>query len=292
MSADARDSSIQIFDKFLSNSWVESDKVLFDTHFICFAACSSLLISAKLHEGSQVLTMANFPLFPTADLIEFERRLLTEIGYSITALSTPSAFVRHLLGLCPEYEDRHIELIDQADIYIAEFSEQNDYVLFAPSTVAVSALLIAFSTLEIYATVFSRRIPSSMLPQRCQENQANCLLDIDKCLSSFQRTSSVSEGLRRNNSKMELIYGKLPSPTSVSSYALSERSESQSGSSSGNDSMHVAGLERERDLQHLSRQRQQQDDGILDLDAIEGDSYNDYKVVKPVALSLQAAKNL
>ena len=55
--------------------------------------------------------------------------------------------------------------------------------------------------------------------------------------------------------------------------------------------------QKELDLENKIRekikkeQRQQQDVGILDLDAIEGDSYNDYKVVKPVALSLQAAKN-
>ncbi len=218
MSTDARDSSIQIFDKFLSFSWVENENILLDINYICFAAVSSVLISSKLHEGSHLLTMGNFPLFPTADLVEFERMLLGKIGYAITPLSTPSSFVRHLLGLCPEYEAKHVELIAQVDVYISEFSENLEYILFAPSTVAISALLIAFSAMKMECGLFIRRIPAVMLPST-KNVQAGDLLEIDKCLSSFQRTSSVSEGLRNQGKRILKVSG---SPTSVDVYANNE----------------------------------------------------------------------
>ena len=193
MGSDGRDSAIQIFDRFLSLSSAENNEVLKDITYICFAAVSSILLSSKLHEGKSLLTMANFPYFRMNDLVEFESMLLNKIGYQITPLSTPSSFVRHLLGLCPEYVDYHIELIEQADKYISEFIEEPDYVVFAPSTIAISSLLISFSILKLNCSLWLSRIPNICFLQKNTiiSMNKNDLFDIDLCLSCFQRIHSV-----------------------------------------------------------------------------------------------------
>jgi len=122
MSSESRDTSIQIFDKFLSVSLEENDQVLVDTTYLSFAAAAAVILSSKLHEGKALLTMANFSYFNTADLVAFERLVLAKIEYQISPLATPSFFVRHLLSLGPS-KDNLQSIMNKADKYIAEFFE-------------------------------------------------------------------------------------------------------------------------------------------------------------------------
>ena len=193
MGSDGRDTSIQIFDRFISLSFAENEEVLLDITYICFAAVSSILIASKVHEGQGLLTMANFPHFGRTDLIEFERMLLNKIGYQIAPLCTPSSFTRHLLGLCPEYSDLHVEIIQQVDKHIAEFSEHPDYSAFSPCTVAISALLISFACCRIQCGSWLAKIPNICLPRSDNPFNVDNLVNIDLCLTSLQRTESVAK---------------------------------------------------------------------------------------------------
>jgi hypothetical protein len=193
MGSDGRDTSIQIFDRFVSLSFAENEEVLLDITFICFAAVSSILIASKVHEGQSLLTMANFPHFGKSDLIEFERMLLGKINYQIMPLCTPSSFARHLLGLCPEHADIHLEIIRQVDKHIADFSEQPSYSAFSPCTVAISALLISFACWRIQCTSWLSRIPSICLPRAGNPYYIDNLINIDLCLTCLQRIESVEK---------------------------------------------------------------------------------------------------
>lgn len=187
MSPGARESGIELFDKFVSMSLVESPRVLEDTTLMSFSAASAILLSSKLHEGKTLLTVANFPDFHSADLIAFERNFLNKIGCQVHMLLAPSSFVRHLLGLFPEIEELHSEVIHAVNEYIGVFQEHPAYLLFAPSTVAISSLLIAFSIFNINSELWLKsRIPEACLPSANNPLAANGMLDIVKCLSYFE----------------------------------------------------------------------------------------------------------
>ena len=193
MSADGRDTSIQIFDRFLSSLLETNNDVMLDKTYVCFAAVSSILISSKVHEGQDLLTMANFPHFRMVDLVEFERLLLATISYQVTPLSTPSSFVRHMLALCPEHAALHLRIIEMSEVYISEFIEVPDYVVFAPSTIAISVLLVCFAVCEIDCRVWISRIPNSCLPKNNNQYNREDLLDIDLCLLCLRELQAVSQ---------------------------------------------------------------------------------------------------
>lgn len=164
------------------------DATIYENHnYISLAAAASILLSCKLHEGKSMLTMANFPVYKKADLIDFERKLLHKLEYQISPLTTPSSFVRHLLGLCPELEEYHVKLIHQCAQFISEYQEQTYYLRFMPSTIAISVLLLSFSVFDIDGSEWLRRIPDACIPKEDSKNSnVHELLSIDKCLEFFQ----------------------------------------------------------------------------------------------------------
>lgn len=75
-----------------------------------------------------------------------------------------------------------------------------------PSTIAISALLIAFSMLQIYCGTWLESIPDFCFPSATNLvfSQSIHYLDLDRCISAFERIPSLKEP--QNSS----------SPTSVS----------------------------------------------------------------------------
>ena len=193
MSVDGRDTSIQVFDKFISLSMQTIDKVLLDRTYICFAAVCSILISSKVHEGQSLLTVANFPHFLATEVVAFERMLLSKIRYQITPLSTPSSFVRRLLALLPEHSSLHANILEQTNLFLSQFVENSDYVAFAPSTVAIAVLLLSFATWQIDCRLWLSRIPNNCLPRADNPLmiEEEDLLDIDLCLICLHELPSV-----------------------------------------------------------------------------------------------------
>lgn len=224
MSHDARECGVEIFDKYLMVSLSEDANVFEDTVKLSFAAASAILISSKLHEGKSLLTMANFPGFCSKDLVTFEVMLLSKIGCQMNMLLAPSCFVRHLLGLFPEIEELHSAVIETAHQYISVFQEQPAYLLFAPSTVAISALLISFSIYQVRSEVWLKtRIPDLCLPAKNNPlNTDDTMLDIVKCLAYFEtvpaeyvrRSKGQGQGQGQGDSRFQR------SPTSVTSPIL------------------------------------------------------------------------
>lgn len=122
MSTEARDTGIQILDKFLSISLAEKEDILLDTTYLSFAAAAAVLLSSKIHEGKSLLTVASFPHFNPEDLVAFERLMLAKIEYRVAPLCTACAFLHQFLALWPEKQD-HAMLFERARSFIDEFLE-------------------------------------------------------------------------------------------------------------------------------------------------------------------------
>lgn len=58
-SAEARDSGIQIFDKFLSIAVAEDAKALLDIHLISYSAAVSVVLGSKIHDGNKCVTLVS-----------------------------------------------------------------------------------------------------------------------------------------------------------------------------------------------------------------------------------------
>lgn len=247
MSHDARECGVEIFDKFLMVSLIGNPNVYEDTVKLSFAAASAILISSKLHEGKSLLTMANFPGFDSKDLVAFEVMLLSKIGCQMNMLLAPSCFVRHLLGLFPEIEELHSVVIEAAHQYISMFQEQPAYLLFAPSTVAISALLISFSVYQVQSEVWLKtRIPDLCLPSENNPLNADNMLDVVKCLAYFEKVlpenkrklpvNAEQAQERSQGSKGETRFQR--SPTSVTSPIMGSPVNNNSNSSSNDGNVH------------------------------------------------------
>jgi hypothetical protein len=178
--------------RYLTISLAENPNVLAEESLITLAAASAILISAKLHGEKTKLNMSNFPSFSSAELRAFEILLLNKIGGHMNMLLVPSSFVRHLLGVFPEIEHLHSEICEITHLYIATFQEHAAYLLFAPSTVAISALLIAFSICEVESEVWLKtRIPDSCLPSKQNPYDCDSMLDMLKCLTYFEEVDEI-----------------------------------------------------------------------------------------------------
>jgi hypothetical protein len=59
ISPHARDSGIQIFDKFLASTLSEKQECKVDEDFISYSAAVSIILGSKLHESRRDLTMVS-----------------------------------------------------------------------------------------------------------------------------------------------------------------------------------------------------------------------------------------
>lgn len=196
--SDERDTSIQIFDKVLLISFMEDENKLDDNYFMYHIAAASIIISCKLHDIRTDISPSMFVAqFSTDELVNYEREILATTRCSISPLCTPSSFARHILHLHPVGYDTD-SLLRSVDTLISEFWEEPDSILFAPSTIAISALLISFSMLQIYCTTWLDSIPDFCLPNAINPVfQVGTLkvnyLDLDKCITTFEQIPSLKE---------------------------------------------------------------------------------------------------
>ena len=138
------------------------------------------------------------------ELVPFQGIFLQKINFEIYVNATPTSCVHIFLGLWDGDKELKKTLTSTADIYIADFYCARSSMLFAPSTIAICALIISFSTLRMDCTPWLDCVPDICL-RRTGNNTNNSLFDIDKCLDIFQRIERVH---RRSKIQVE-------SPTSI-----------------------------------------------------------------------------
>mmetsp|Transcript_10096 Transcript_10096/g.9795 ORF Transcript_10096/g.9795 Transcript_10096/m.9795 type:complete len:316 (-) Transcript_10096:238-1185(-) len=191
ISSDARDSGIQIFDKFSTLTLAENNVSQMEINAVSYAAAVSILLGTKLHDSKRELTMSNFECLKMDELIHFERLLLFKTGFSMAPQITPTSFVRKLLIVWQE-PMIHSKLADLADSLVAKFWEEPKSLLFTPCTVAIAALILSFSISHMDCTEWLNSIPNFCFPSIDNGSSLNPkLFDIDECLIAFKKIDMV-----------------------------------------------------------------------------------------------------
>lgn len=193
ISSDARDTSIQIFDRYFGQRIRQRQQYAFcDSHEFSAVAAVSVLLSSKFHE-SRPLSMTSFSSLSPEALSSVENQVLEALNYDIVPLATPTSFIHHMLLLWPnpEKDTNLIALIDNMSCKIvAEFWENTASSRYGPSTIALASLLLAFSSQRVDCSRWLLEcIPDVCLPREDSDifgSNALDLLDIDGCLSNMQ----------------------------------------------------------------------------------------------------------
>lgn len=194
MSSEIRDTSIQIFDKYLALALPVYPEILLDTTSLPIASACSLILGTKTNENNSVLSTASFPHFEKEKMVEYEYHILDVINFSIVPQATPSSFIHELLKICPCDVIKDLSLLMKtADQLVEKFMQEPEYLLYAPSTIAISALLLSFLHLEINCNEWLKYVPDYCLPTASNpffsslpSQHKSKLLDVDGCLQCFQ----------------------------------------------------------------------------------------------------------
>ena len=192
MSMDARDTSVQIFDRYFGRHLQEDPSAFDNSATFSSVAAVAVLLSSKFHE-SRPLSMSSFGNFTTEALSMAENKVLAALDYDIVPLATPTSFIHHMLLLWPNLEADARFLSNVTDIasrMVGDFWESAASCRYAPSTIALAALLLAFASLHVDCSHWLMdRVPSACLPG--EDNTIfpkgdMHLLDIEGCLSELQ----------------------------------------------------------------------------------------------------------
>lgn len=204
LSSDARDQAVQILDAFLTTTKMTDTTI--DDRFVSYAAVTAITFSFKLHETARTLRLSSFRDFDLTELKEMESRVLHQLAFNLAPQITPSGFVHELLYIWEPLEVTNCNnkargtvkanLAKIADGLIAEFWLEQSSMLYAPSTIAISAIILAFSMLHFDCSEWLASVPNFCLPVPAHSLSASDLnvsrlLDVDSCLVSFARVPSL-----------------------------------------------------------------------------------------------------
>ena len=260
-----RDTSFQLFDTYLLNlsrnnnddsSNTSSNDSMKQERMISLAAISCILVSSKLHNYHSVLALSNFHDFDHDELVEYQFEFLRIINFDIHVNSTPAVVIEVLLSLWNCDDELRSSLKSKSDIFVSEFHSLSVSMMFAPSTIAICAIILSFSTLRMDCSQWLNCVPDKCFRKLLADNDDSSFIDIDKCLDIFQRLEKVHQMLPKCSSL---------SPTSVvfaSSPCASPTVPVTLASSSSCGSIDNRVLNEFNALPEL---------GILDIDAIEED---------------------
>lgn len=192
---EARDTCIQIFDKYCILSYTSGNRstTLSNAAFLGYAAAAALMLSVKLHTTLQLPCMTSISTrFDAEQLATFERDVLQTVGFKIHPNCTPMCFVESITMLSPQCYENINDLYSTVDVLVGEFSEEPQSILFAPSTIAIAALLVSFSVLNLQCTSWPQSIPAFCLPNNAASiyhasSPQSKFLDIDSCIIAFKQ---------------------------------------------------------------------------------------------------------
>ena len=188
--AEARDTTIQILDEFIQICVVENNPLISNARYMSLVAAASAIVATKVHESSRSLSPASFPYFEAIDLVSFERNLLGKIQYKIYPNHNPTTIMFNMLEAWENGSDFHEALRGEASALLTIFWLSIESVQYNPVTIATSALLLAFSKLQIDPSHWLQVLPGSCIPKSSPLLPLHC--DVDKCLESFVKSGSFS----------------------------------------------------------------------------------------------------
>ena len=166
----ARDTAIQIFDTYLVEALLQHPPLQDDPKFINSAAAVALSWGMRLHsDGPGALDLTGFKELDTYDgLHAFEKQMLATLfnaagGTCMQPQMAPACFVCELLHLIEGTPTYHPSLPAVAESLIVDFWEHGESMLLAPSTIAVAAIIMAFSVLQLDCSDWLALVPDFCL---------------------------------------------------------------------------------------------------------------------------------
>lgn len=195
-SDDARDMSMRIFDLYLTKCYMDKPQILQDTCFISFAAATSIVLGSKLQNFRSPINASSLTAFNTEDVLSNEKDILSAISTRISPLTTPSYYLYYAISLCSDLVRDEEQLIKLATVVIGDFWEDPASLLYAPSTVAVSALIVCLSMLGISCQPFLEKLPEFFFPNGeykifTEEEGKSAYLHFHECMAAMERLPSV-----------------------------------------------------------------------------------------------------
>lgn len=190
-----------------------------------------MVIGSKINDIQTPLKLTNFPHWPEEQLTEFEHHILRTIEFNILPQVTPASFVAKFMELSGTvFEQTPYESV--ANDLISQFLEEPEALMFAPSTIAVAAVLLTFVHSKKDITSWLSDLPDAVLPTPDNPSFSSIaiaerrpLFDLDGCLRCFQklmgsRVSSPTTLKERDEKLSQQMHGTASpalgdSPTSV-----------------------------------------------------------------------------
>lgn len=179
---EARDTSIQIFDRFMGLAQLNDENVL-EYHKIQTVAAVCVLLSSKIHEV-KALASRNFPHIKPQELVRTEREILEKLHYSLFPSASPAMFIRLYIQQSTVSEEQKKEITTAADRIVGDLYEDPKATLYTPSTIGIAALLVACCNLSIDNRCWLTQIPMEFL---LGENKTCPSNDVDGCLQVINR---------------------------------------------------------------------------------------------------------
>ena len=261
-----RDTSFQLFDTYLLNlsrnnnddtnsNDTSSNDSMKQERIISLAAISCILVSSKLHNYHSVLALSNFHDFDHDELVENQFEFLRIINFDIHVNTTPAVCIEVLLSLWNCDDELRSSLKSKADIFVSEFHSLSVSMMFAPSTIAICAIILSFSTLRMDCSQWLNCVPDKCFRKTLTDNDDSSFIDIDKCLDIFQRLEKVHLMLPKCSSLSPTSVVFASSPCTSPTVPLPKSSSCGSIDNRGTDEFNAFNPEL----------------GILDIDAIEED---------------------
>eukprot|EP01039_Chlorochromonas_danica_P003230 gene3230-3538_t len=184
-----RDTTLRIFDTYIATVYQEQSDILQNPTRLAFTAAASLILSSKLLCANSPLTAACLQNFITEELENFEREVVIKTTGLFSPQCTPSAFLPFILDQCKSIENRDA-LQELAISVIGEFLEDSLSLLFAPSTIAISAVIVSLSLLHKPVDTLLANLPQFMLTSANQpffQDEKAPYLDLQLCNKFISR---------------------------------------------------------------------------------------------------------
>jgi hypothetical protein len=109
----------------------------------------------------------------------------------MSTLTSPAFFAQHVASLCPATVNQ-VQLLQMIQKIISEFWEDANSLLFAPSTIAISAAVVSLSLLKVNCDKFVNSLPEFLLPNSAfpfflEVDGKSQYLDMNSCMKAMER---------------------------------------------------------------------------------------------------------
>jgi len=186
LTAIVRDTSVQIFDRYLSRRTVNN---LMDENMISLIATCTVILGAKLDNQRTPITMKKMRRFNIEELVKMENEILCTIEFTINPLMTPSSFVSCLLQPLDNPFDVHTIIIN-CDYLISEFMREIDYLLHAPPIIAISAIHVSMSQMRYNNAQWLQTIHNYIHTEYKHMDICRCLQKVRRLAASKREQAS------------------------------------------------------------------------------------------------------